>query len=477
MVIALIGGTLEERVAHTVLVACIVACLYNEVDGETIECGLTDNMIAFLFSGSFKKQAKFNKFVKELKDDVVTLTLQPVPEEFYVQPLAEERNQANRRLPAVFVIPPFPRDIQTRLDNKEACQKSSRDRHKIIRVLHEAMLEYTMYPTNAEYVQVVKALIMKYPFLMDMEGNGYDTWHQSLKRKFKAERAPLIHNDEVKRSKEKFGNRGSRGSTETAGTCPRPVSEQVPAVIGEDATSIERHVHDLHMQYEKIQPDNSVVKDRMQRTFVWRRKEITDGMKVEDVLRKYPFLGTPSGLWEEVDRIHPSAVNLCHRLKEGFTCIVPKVIKLVEGKSTLAKIYSELREELLAEQLPEVDFRAALVMLPLIFKEKVDHFISVGQRVSWSPYPTVQLGDSDWKMASARKVPISVRVDGVDLCQGTGVEEGVIAAFCAYFVFNLAYPPYLKKTLTFLQRTILNITEVGDKALPVTITRTINLLF
>ncbi|XP_028258484.1 uncharacterized protein LOC114433899 [Parambassis ranga] len=379
----------------------------NEVDGETIECGLTDNMIAFLFSGSFKKQAKFNKFVKELKDDVVTLTLQPVPEEFYVQPLAEERNQANRRLPAVFVIPPFPRDIQTRLDNKEACQKSSRDRHKIIRVLHEAMLEYTMYPTNAEYVQVVKALIMKYPFLMDMEGNGYDTWHQSLKRKFKAERAPLIHNDEVKRSKEKFGNRGSRGSTETAGTCPRPVSE----------------------------------------------------------------------LWEEVDRIHPSAVNLCHRLKEGFTCIVPKVIKLVEGKSTLAKIYSELREELLAEQLPEVDFRAALVMLPLIFKEKVDHFISVGQRVSWSPYPTVQLGDSDWKMASARKVPISVRVDGVDLCQGTGVEEGVIAAFCAYFVFNLAYPPYLKKTLTFLQRTILNITEVGDKALPVTITRTINLLF
>ncbi|XP_028258477.1 uncharacterized protein LOC114433895 isoform X4 [Parambassis ranga] len=396
----------------------------NEVDGETIECGLTDNMIAFLFSGSFKKQAKFNKFVKELKDDVVTLTLQPVPEEFYVQPLAEER-----------------------------------------------------YPTNAEYVQVVKALIMKYPFLMDMEGNGYDTWHQSLKRKFKAERAPLIHNDEVKRSKEKFGNRGSRGSTETAGTCPRPVSEQVPAVIGEDATSIERHVHDLHMQYEKIQPDNSVVKDRMQRTFVWRRKEITDGMKVEDVLRKYPFLGTPSGLWEEVDRIHPSAVNLCHRLKEGFTCIVPKVIKLVEGKSTLAKIYSELREELLAEQLPEVDFRAALVMLPLIFKEKVDHFISVGQRVSWSPYPTVQLGDSDWKMASARKVPISVRVDGVDLCQGTGVEEGVIAAFCAYFVFNLAYPPYLKKTLTFLQRTILNITEVGDKALPVTITRTINLLF
>ncbi|KAK0148317.1 hypothetical protein N1851_011711 [Merluccius polli] len=133
-------------------------------------------MIAYLFSGSFKKQAKFNKFVRELKD-VVTLTLEPVPEEFYVQPLAAEGSEANGRLPAVFVIPPFPRDLQTRLDNKEACQKSSKDQHRLIRVLHEAMLEYTMYPTNAEYVQVVKALIMKYPFLKDLEGNGYVSYN------------------------------------------------------------------------------------------------------------------------------------------------------------------------------------------------------------------------------------------------------------------------------------------------------------
>ena len=62
----------------------------NDVDGETLECGMTDNMISYIFSGSFKKQAKFSKFVRELKD-VVILTLEPVPEEFYVQPLAEER--------------------------------------------------------------------------------------------------------------------------------------------------------------------------------------------------------------------------------------------------------------------------------------------------------------------------------------------------------------------------------------------------
>ncbi len=47
-------------------------------------------------------------------------------------------------------------------------------------------------------------------------------------------------------------------------------------------------------------------------------------------------------------------MNLCRRWKEGFTHIVPKVIKLVEGKSTLAKMYSEAREELLAEDLPGI---------------------------------------------------------------------------------------------------------------------------
>ena len=89
----------------------------------------------------------------------------------------------------------------------------------------------------------------------------------------------------------------------------------------------------------------------------------------------------------------------------------------------------------------------------------------------------MQLVDTDWKMAFTRKVPVLVKLDSVDLCRGAGVEDGVISAFCAYFVFNLAYPPYMKNTLTFLQRTILDITEVGEKPLPVTVTRMINLLY
>lgn len=37
----------------------------------------------------------------------------------------------------------------------------------------EFVAAFVRYPTNAEYVQVAKLLIVKYPFLRDMEGNGY----------------------------------------------------------------------------------------------------------------------------------------------------------------------------------------------------------------------------------------------------------------------------------------------------------------
>ncbi|RXN06670.1 sterile alpha motif domain-containing 3-like isoform X2 [Labeo rohita] len=98
------------------------------------------------------------------------------------------------------------------------------------------------YPTTSEYVQVVKMLIAKYPFLKDLEGNGY-----------------------------------------------------APSVLGEDPSSIEAHVNVLNSQYQKMQPDFRIVRDRMQQTFAWRQKEIADGMTVEDTVKKYPFLRTPTG--------------------------------------------------------------------------------------------------------------------------------------------------------------------------------------
>ncbi|MEQ2160322.1 hypothetical protein GOODEAATRI_032526 [Goodea atripinnis] len=93
---------------------------------------------------------------------------------------------------------------------------------------------------------------------------------------------------------------------------------QVPKVLCEDPFSIEAHVKVLHSQYQKLQPDTKIVKDRMQQTFSWRRKEIADGMTLAETLEKYHFLRTSKGLCDEVQQIHPAMENMQQRFSEGL---------------------------------------------------------------------------------------------------------------------------------------------------------------
>ena len=79
-------------------------------------------------------------------------------------------------------------------------------------------------------------------------------------------------------------------------------------------------------------------------------------------------------------------------------------------------------------------------------------------------------------MAIAGRVDSVVKVDGAGVCQCKSLDEAFITAFSMYFAFNIAYPPYLKNTLTFLQRRIVNIVEEGEKPLAVTLLRVINRL-
>ncbi|XP_051521848.1 uncharacterized protein LOC127422396 [Myxocyprinus asiaticus] len=337
------------------------------------------------------------------------------------------------------------------------------------------MARYSMYLTNEEYVEVVKALTLRYPFLKDKEGNGYHTWHMCLKCKFKFERTPLADVEEVKRLKRKFGH-SKKSLQHEKSTCKQITRPVDMDVVGEDATSIEGHVKVLQDQYRKTQPDTRIAEERMRRTFAWRQKEITGGMTVEDVVNKYPFLKSPSGLYQEIGFLYKS-VNLCWHFQENFGNIASSVLQLAKGKSLLAKPHKAAREESLVEDHLGIDFKAALLMLPALFREKLEHFIVLGESEPSSPYPTVQVQEAtDWKNVLTRRVTAVVRADGIEICRASGVDEGALAAFCAYFVFNLTYPTHLKNTLVFLQRYVLKLTVDGDKPLPTPVTRVINLL-
>ncbi|KAF7709134.1 uncharacterized protein LOC124383284 isoform X1 [Silurus meridionalis] len=295
----------------------------------------------------------------------------------------------------------------------------------------------------------------------------------SSKRKFKAERAPLVSDSEVRKLKEKFGDtKQSRSTSASTSLCRKPASVAYETCVGENSTSVEAHVNVLQSEYQKKHLDISTVKDRMARTFSWRRREIMEGMSVEDVVRNYPYLRTPDGFFDEIDRIHPSPSSFCHRFREGFARVLPNVLKLATAKQ-----YTETRQNALAEDLPGIDLRAGLIFLPSIFREKIEHYITMKEEDPATPFPTIQLMENDWKTAIIRREHSVVKVDGMVVCQCTSLDEAFMTAFCMYFTFNITYPPHLKNTLTFLQRRIGNIVDEGDKPLPVTLLRTINLLY
>ncbi|KAJ8397466.1 hypothetical protein AAFF_G00437420 [Aldrovandia affinis] len=399
----------------------------NDVDGETIWCGLTESMVAELFSGSFKKQSKFIQLMKKWKEPSPSASSPGIHFEPAYPSIAsrDQGSEAAEHFPAVFRVPIFPKDIQAKLDRKEACHKISKDRHKIIRVLQETMAQYTLYPSNAEYVQVAKALVLKYPFLKDTEGSGYHTWHMSLKRKFKFERAPLVNEAEVKKIKEKFGQ-VKKPKTQEATSCKRTARYSGIYLQGEDVAFIEQHIRVLQEQYKKTRPDTAVVHDRMAKTFSWRRKEIAEGGTVEDILKKYPFLSTPSGLCQEMDRIHPG--NVCRRFQDGFQNLVPNLLRLAQGKSNLFKTYIKAREDAPMDDLPDLEFRAALVLLPTVFREKVETWITLGGNEPVTPYPTLQLLDvTEWNLAFSKKTVVTVlKMDGIEVCRASGIEEGMM---------------------------------------------------
>ncbi|XP_059418653.1 uncharacterized protein LOC132153301 [Carassius carassius] len=359
-----------------------------EVDGETVSAGLTDHMIGQLFEKSFKKQVKFIKLIQQLKEN----QSEELSESLTTPSALSQEQRIPAPFPLVFSLPKFPKDVQLKLDNKEPCHKISTYRHTIVRVLHETMAQHTLYPSNSDYVCAVKALISKYPFLRDAEGNGYHTWHMSLKRKFKTERSPLVNEEEVKKIKMKYGHNVKKPGEKEA-SCQRTsrsvADEDCVSSIGEDAISINAHVKTLQDQYKKTQPDAAIVDEKMKQTFAWRRREITNGIPTAEIFQKYPFLKTPSVLFQEMGRMH--AVNLSRCFQDSFSKIVSNVLSLAKGKSVIEAHYMDARREAVAESLCDMDFRAALVLLPVIFREKVDDYVTIRQEEPATPYPTVQM--------------------------------------------------------------------------------------
>ena len=73
-------------------------------------------------------------------------------------------------------------------------------------------------------------------------------------------------------------------------------------IDGKDTVSYERHVKRLQEEYTKPKSSEELVMKLMAATFKARREWITnEGPHISQVLEQYPFLGTITQVWHEIE--------------------------------------------------------------------------------------------------------------------------------------------------------------------------------
>lgn len=171
----------------------------NEVDGPTL-LKMTERMSERLFP-KMKEQIHFMSAVEELKfhgsTEHTSQTTQAVPHSSMATPVVPQSSTAIR-------YPPF---LLRAFEKEDALLKAptkNKIKNALIQALFDHLSQTTMYPSHAHYADLMRNLLMSFPFLREKYGSGYDALLDSLRNKFKKERKPLVHLDVVAKMKEKF---------------------------------------------------------------------------------------------------------------------------------------------------------------------------------------------------------------------------------------------------------------------------------
>ncbi|XP_076736415.1 uncharacterized protein LOC112430631 [Maylandia zebra] len=130
----------------------------NEIDGSTL-LQMTERMSERLFP-KVKDQVKFLSAVEKLKDGRQH----------------KEKHTVSALQPMFNCKVQFPPAVLTALTNKDAALKSptkNRLKNMLIQALFDHLSNETMYPSHVQYVDLLRTVLLSFPFLKESYGSGY----------------------------------------------------------------------------------------------------------------------------------------------------------------------------------------------------------------------------------------------------------------------------------------------------------------
>lgn len=211
----------------------------------------------------------------------------------------ESSTTRKEQWPRKFLIRQFSYDTELQLARGNLAYQAynkvltlnTKPKSDILNVLTEDIYKYTPYPTDAHFSEVAVALIEKHPCLKEPGSfNGAYGWKQRLKYKMGNYRTQL----KVLGCPELSINAKSKDDTSAARKMKRARRAEAnfyPTLpLGETSASLERERLDILMEMQKRNNDQ-VVRDKMARTFAYRRQEVVDQQpRIGDFKNRWPAL-------------------------------------------------------------------------------------------------------------------------------------------------------------------------------------------
>jgi hypothetical protein len=207
--------------------------------------------------------------------------------------------------PTEFIIPKFDHDIEFMLSNADS---EYRDAGKlmiltksakgaILQKLVTTIYDIKVYPVEAEFTAVAKALTTKFPCLRETGSKtGYDGWRNSLQFKMGNYRTEVRKAGGVEVAVN--GGRRSRYQPELPGPRKaikkprRSESNFLPNFPqGEDSSAQQEMQALLQEEYKKVDADTNVIHNLMAKTFALRRQIIVkDCPRMSTMLQQWPAM-------------------------------------------------------------------------------------------------------------------------------------------------------------------------------------------
>ncbi|XP_042612151.1 uncharacterized protein LOC122144989 [Cyprinus carpio] len=310
-------------------------------DKDTIKVVLAEPVITVTFQDSSKDQGVLDSFdssCTELLEDVGSCSTASSDTTILSSP-GSTSSLRSVPWPAQFVIPTFSFDTElilqaaneaNRKDGTLLCNPAVKS--NILDKLAESIFVYTAYPSSAQREQVAEALVMKHPCLRDpVSFNGLYSWHNSLKYKLGNFRAKVKHLGipELNVNCLKRKSAADKTPSKKLKSKKSEVNYLPPHPQGETDTSLEKERVELLYEYKK-RDNNSVINEKMAKTFSLRRKDVIQKPLVIDLNARWPALFEFSQIEEEFRRItlKPLQSTFFGKLDE----YTPKLLRLYRKK-------------------------------------------------------------------------------------------------------------------------------------------------